>query len=415
MAKILAVSPLAPLQQPNLPPLAGVTLGSVYAGLRYQPGRNDVLLVTLPQGTVCAGVFTRSLTASPAVHASRDALASSGGQARALIVAAGNSIAGTGLGGHHACAEIAAEAGRLIGCTADHIQFAATGVIGEPFPAAKLIAALPAARAAASTTDWPRAAQTICTTDTFPKLVTRTLEIDGKTVTLNGFIKGSGMIQPNMATMLGFVFTDAAIDSGVLQSLLGAISDRTFNCITVDSDTSTSDTILAFATGRADNDLIMDADSSAAGKFAGTLESICLEMAKLVVRDGEGAQKFITVNVTGAASFESARTIGLSIANSPLMKTAIAGEDANWGRVVMAVGKAGEPINAYGLSVAFGGTVICEHGMRVENFDEAPVLAHLQTRDIMIDVDVGAGTASATVYTCDLTHGYISINADYRS
>jgi glutamate N-acetyltransferase / amino-acid N-acetyltransferase len=415
MAKDLPVSPLAPTSVQVLSPLGGVWLGSTYAGLRYKPGRNDVLLVTLPAGTACAGVFTKSLTASPAVQACKQALAASGGTARALIVAAGNSIAGTGLAGHHACAEIAAAAARQLGCTADQIQFAATGVIGEPFPTAALLAALPAAQSVASPSDWPVAAQTICTTDTFPKLVTRSLVIDGKPVTLNGFIKGSGMIQPNMATMLGFVFTDAAIAPVVLQQLLSESANRTFNCITVDSDTSTSDTVLAFATGMAGNIQIDDVNSDAAKQFSIALMAVCLELARLVVRDGEGAQKFITVTVNGAASFESARVIGLCIANSPLLKTAIAGEDANWGRVIMAVGKSYEPINADKVSVAFGGTLICRHGMRVEGYDEAPVAAHLKTSDIVIDVNVGAGDATATVYTCDLTHGYISINADYRS
>jgi glutamate N-acetyltransferase / amino-acid N-acetyltransferase len=415
MSKGLPVSPLAPASLPTAPVLPGVALGSTYAALRYKPGRDDLLLVTLPEGTACAGVFTRSLTASPAVHACRDALVASGGRARALIVAAGNSIAGTGLGGHHACAEIVADAGRQLGCPATEVLFAATGVIGEPFPTPKLLAALPDALAATDQDGWARAAQTICTTDTYPKLFTDTAQISGRDVRMTGFIKGSGMIQPNMATMLGFIFTDAAIAPEVLQTLLRDISDRTFNCITVDSDTSTSDTVLAFATGTAGNPIISDINSPEAKSFAQMLEKTCLALAQLVVKDGEGAQKFITIHVSGAASFESARKIGLSIANSPLMKTAIAGEDANWGRVIMAVGKAGEPIDAYGLSVGFGGTTICQRGMRVENYDETPVIAHLKTRDIVIDVDVGAGDAQATVYTCDLTHGYISINADYRS
>ncbi len=411
MAKDLPLSPLAPAGLPDVPPLPGIALGATYAALRYKPGRDDLLLVTLPAGTAAAGVFTRSATASPAVHACTQALAASGGRARALIVAAGNSIAGTGVGGHFDCAVITAEAARLLGCSAPEVLFAATGVIGEPFPVDKLLAALPAAHAAGDPAGWARAAKAICTTDTFPKLLTaRTAE----GATLSGFIKGSGMIQPNMATMLGFIFTDAAIAPELLQTMLRAAADRTFNCITVDSDTSTSDTVLAFATGT-HGQQIDDAGSAPAKSFAGALEKLCLDMAQLVVRDGEGAQKFITVNVSGAQSFDSARTIGLSIANSPLLKTAIAGEDANWGRVVMAVGKAGEPINAYNLSVAFGGTMICQRGMRVLDYDEAPVVAHLKTRDIVIDVHVGAGDASASVYTCDLTHGYISINADYRS
>jgi glutamate N-acetyltransferase/amino-acid N-acetyltransferase len=415
MSKGLPVSPLAPADTPIAPALPGIALGSTYAALRYKPGRNDLLLVTLPAGTACAGVFTRSLTASPAVHACREALAASGGRARALIVAAGNSIAGTGAGGHTACSEIVTTAGHQLGCPAEEVMFAATGVIGEPFPTAKLLASLSAAQAAAHAQGWGEAAQTICTTDTYPKLVTDTLRVSGTDIRITGFIKGSGMIQPNMATMLGFIFTDAAIAPDVLQTLLQHASDRSFNCITVDSDTSTSDTILAFATGTAGNSLISDIDSIDVKSFAQLLEKTCLALAQLVVRDGEGAQKFITINVSGAVSFDSARIIGLSIANSPLMKTAIAGEDANWGRVVMAVGKAGEPIDAGALSVAFGGITICRHGTRVAGYDEAPVAAHLKTRDIVIDVDVGVGSAHASVYTCDLTHGYININADYRS
>jgi glutamate N-acetyltransferase / amino-acid N-acetyltransferase len=416
MAKDLPPSPLAPGNFPNILPVSGVDLGVAYAGIRYAAGRNDLLVVTMPAGTSVAGVFTKSLTASPAVHWCRDAIANSQGQARALIVAAGNSIAGTGAAGAHATRAICQATAQAVGCTIDEVQFGATGVIGEPFPVEKLVAALPAALAARSSTGWAAAANAIRTTDTFAKGVCRIAKIDGREVVLAGFIKGSGMIQPNMATMLGYIFTNAALPPGVLQAVLRDASETTFNCITVDSDTSTSDTVLAFATGQnARHDAVTDPADPRLASFKAEFTALCLDLAHLVVKDGEGAQKFITVHVSGARDFASARILGLSIANSPLVKTAIAGADANWGRIVMAVGKAGEPIDPDKLSVAFGGTVICRNGMRVTGYDEAPVVEHIRGRHVRIDVDVGVGSGEATVYTCDLTHGYISINGDYRS
>jgi glutamate N-acetyltransferase/amino-acid N-acetyltransferase len=289
-----------------------------------------------------------------------------------------------------------------------------TGVIGVPLPTDKARAGIEAALKA-EPCGWEAAANTIGTTDTFAKGALAKAVIDGRTVTLGAIIKGSGMIAPDMATMLGYVFTDAAVEPAFLQQLLSAANQRTFSCITVDSDTSTSDTVLAFATGAAGNAPLVSFDSAGADAFAAALEDVCRQMAHLVVRDGEGAQKFIAVTVSGAVSDESARKVGLAIANSPLVKTAIAGEDANWGRVVMAVGKAGEPADRDRLSIGFGGTWCAREGQPLADYDEAPVAAHLKGQDITIEVDLGLGSGRATVWTCDLTHGYISINADYRS
>ncbi len=411
MAQITQISPFAPAQFPALPALAGVEISVVYAALRYKPGRNDALLVRLAAGTTMAGVFTRSRTASAAVLRSREAMQASGGHARALVVAAGNSVAGTGQHGDAACREIMAATATLVGCEPAEVQFGATGVIGEPFPTGRLLAALPDCQPG----DWEAAARTIATTDTYPKGAVRTATIGGVRVTLVGIVKGSGMVAPNIATMLGYIFTDAWLPHAVLQPCLAEASDKSFNCITVDSDTSTSDTILAFATGAAGNPAIATADDPALAGFRAALDALCLDLAHQVVKDGEGAQKFITVRVTGAASDADARTLGMAIANSPLVKTAIAGGDANWGRIVMALGKAGPVIDPDNLRVAFGGIAICARSQRVDGYDEAPVAAHLAGREIGIDVDVGVGSGAATVYTCDLTHGYIAINADYRS
>ncbi|MFN5779175.1 MAG: bifunctional glutamate N-acetyltransferase/amino-acid acetyltransferase ArgJ, partial [Novosphingobium sp.] len=294
------------------------------------------------------------------------------------------------------------------------VLICSTGVIGVPLPKDKAKAGIEAALLA-EPCDWQAATETIGTTDTFAKGAMAKAVVDGRTVTLGAIIKGSGMIAPDMATMLGYIFTDAAAEPGFLQALLSAANQRTFSCITVDSDTSTSDTVLAFATGAAGNAPLTSFDSAGADAFAAALEDVCRQMAHLVVRDGEGAQKFIAVTVSGAVSDESARKVGLAIANSPLVKTAIAGEDANWGRVVMAVGKAGEPADRDRLSIGFGGTWAAREGQPLADYDEAPVAAHLKGQDISIEVDLGLGEGRATVWTCDLTHGYISINADYRS
>jgi glutamate N-acetyltransferase/amino-acid N-acetyltransferase len=287
-------------------------------------------------------------------------------------------------------------------------------VIGVPLPRDKAQAGIAAALDAPDCS-WEEAAATIGTTDTFSKGAVATAVLGGKTVTLAGIIKGSGMIAPDMATMLGYIFTDAAVDAAFLQQCLSAANTDTFSCITVDSDTSTSDTVLAFATGKAGNPPLASFDDPGADAFAAALHDVCRQLAQLVVRDGEGAQKFIAVSVTGAVSDESARKVGLAVANSPLVKTAIAGEDANWGRVVMAVGKAGEPADRDKLSIGFGGTWAAKEGQPLADYDEKPVAAHLKGREIDIQVDLGLGEGRAIVWTCDLTHGYIAINADYRS
>ena len=336
------------------------------------------------------------------------------GQARALVVNAGNSNAFTGNRGRAAVEAIAARTAQHVGCQPSDVFVASTGVIGVPLPIDKAEAGLDAAFTA-TPCDWLAVAETIGTTDTYPKGAMTTAIVDGRTVTLVGIIKGSGMIAPDLATMLGFIFTDAAVAPGFLQGALAAANGKTFSCITVDGDTSTSDTVLAFATGAAGNDPIESSDSAGADAFAAALADLCRQLAMLVVRDGEGATKLIEIAVEGADSDRSAHRIAMSIANSPLVKTAIAGEDANWGRVVMAVGKAGEPAERDRLSIRFGDTQVAQAGLAVEGYDEAPVAAHLKGQHIEIGVDIGLGDGTATVWTCDLTHGYISINADYRS
>jgi glutamate N-acetyltransferase/amino-acid N-acetyltransferase len=374
--------------------------------------RCDLTYVELARGTSVAGVLTRSRCASPEVDWCRAALVL--GQARALVVNAGNSNAFTGNRGRVAVEAIVARTAAHLGCQPSDVFVASTGVIGTALPIPKAEAGLDAAFVA-DPCDWETFAETISTTDTFPKGAVTQAAVDGRTVNLVGVIKGSGMIMPDMATMLGFIFTDAAVDPAWLQSALSAANVKSFSCITVDSDTSTSDTVLAFATGVAGNAPIARDVDPGADAFRAALNDLCLQLAHLVVRDGEGASKFIAIEVTGAESDESAHRIGLSVANSPLVKTAIAGEDANWGRVVMAVGKAGEPAERDKLSIRFGETQVARDGLAVEGYDEAPVAAHLKGQEISIGVDLGLSDGRATVWTCDLTHGYISINADYRS
>ncbi len=404
-------SPLAPDRFPDLPAIAGVTLRVARAGYKNW-GRCDLTLAQLDPGTSVAGVTTTSKCPSPEVEWCRKALTL--GHARALVVNAGNANAFTGERGRVAVEAIVARVAAQIGCQPSDVFVASTGVIGTALPIPKAEAGLDAAFDAPPC-NWEDAANTIGTTDTFPKGATTSAIVDGRTVKLTGIIKGSGMIAPDMATMLGFIFTDAAVEPAFLQAALSDANRSSFSCITVDSDTSTSDTVLAFATGKAGNTPLVDADSSGADAFRAALRDLCLQLAHLVVRDGEGATKFIRIDVTGAESDKSAHRIALSIANSPLVKTAIAGEDANWGRVVMAVGKAGEPADRDRLSIRFGTTQVAREGLAVEGYDEAPVAAHLKGQEIDIGVDLGLGDGRATVWTCDLTHGYISINADYRS
>jgi len=359
-----------------------------------------------------AGVFTRNVCCSSEVELGRENVRR--GPARALVVNAGNSNAFPGYRGREAVEQIMAQVAEHLGCAKEEVFVSSTGVIGVPLPKDKAREGV-AAVLDSGPCSWLEAANTIGTTDTFPKGACTQAVVGGKTVTLAAIIKGSGMIAPDMATMLGYIFTDAVIDPAFLQQLLSAANERTFSCITVDSDTSTSATVLAFATGKAGNPPLTGFDSPGADAFAAALHDVCRQLAHLVVRDGEGAQTFISIEVTGAVSDESARRIGLAIANSPLVKTAIAGEDANWGRVVMAVGKAGEPADRDRLSIGFGGVWAAREGQPLADYDETPVAAHLKTREIDILVDIGLGDGRATVWTCDLTHGYISINADYRS
>lgn len=404
-------SPLAPEHFPDLPPVAGVTLRTARAGYKAWD-RDDLLLMTFDQGTTVAGVTTRSACPSPEVEICRQHLPQ--GQARALVVSAGNSNAFTGAAGRAATDAVVGTAATAIGCAPEAVFVSATGVIGVPLPIDKAQAGLMAALHN-EPADWQAAANAILTTDTFAKGAVARIDADGTPVTLVGIAKGSGMIAPDMATMLAYVVTDAAISASALQHALTEANLTSFSCITVDSDTSTSDTLLAFATGAAGNAPITDLSSAAGRAFAAALRSVCLDLALQIVRDGEGASKLIAVHVIGAVSDDSAFRIAQSIANSPLVKTAIAGEDANWGRVVMAVGKAGEPADRDRLGIAFGGITVAANGAIVPGYDEAPVAAHLRGSEIRIDVTIGLGDGQATVWTCDLTHGYISINADYRS
>ncbi|ANK13396.1 bifunctional glutamate N-acetyltransferase/amino-acid acetyltransferase ArgJ [Erythrobacter neustonensis] len=396
---------------PALPAIAGVTLRVARA--RYKTwDRCDLTIAELAEGTSAAGVFTKSACASSEVELGREAVKL--GRARALVVNAGNSNAFTGWRGRAAVEAIRAQVSGALGCGLDDVFVSSTGVIGVPLPIDKAEAGI-AAALNAQPCGWEDAANAIGTTDTFTKGAGAAAMIGPYRVELAGIIKGSGMIAPDMATMLGYVFTDADVAPAFLQEALERANAATFSCITVDGDTSTSDTVMAFATGKAGNPRIENWDSAGADAFAAALTDVCRQLAQLVVRDGEGARKFITIRVSGAASDASARTIGLAIANSPLVKTAIAGEDANWGRVVMAVGKAGEPADRDRLSIAFGGVWAARNGVPVEDYDEAPVAAHLKGEEIDIAVDLGLGDGHAIVWTCDLTHGYIAINADYRS
>ena len=404
-------SPLAPASFPELPPIAGVRIAVARA--RYKDwDRCDLTFARFDVGTTVAGVTTKSKCPSPEVEWCRAALPL--GTARALVVNAGNSNAFTGDRGRAAVEALVARIAGHLGCQPSDIFPASTGVIGVPLPIDKSEAGVEAAFTAPPAS-WEEAATAISTTDTFPKGAVQHAMLGEHKVNLVGIVKGSGMIMPDMATMLGFIFTDAAVEPAFLQKMLSAANARSFSCITVDSDTSTSDTVLAFATGKVGNPPLASWDDAGADAFQAALTALCTELAQLVVRDGEGASKFISITVEGAESDASAHRVAMSVANSPLVKTAIAGEDANWGRVVMAVGKAGEPAERDKLSIRFGATQVAREGLAVEGYDEAPVAAHLKGQEVDIGVDLGIGNGRATVWTCDLTHGYISINADYRS
>lgn len=407
----IPVSPLA-VSLPELPPVAGVRFGATAAGIRYQ-GRTDLVMAAFSPGTTVAGVFTRNLCPGAPVDWCRAAL--SGGHARGLVVNAGNANVFTGKAGLEASKATATAAGKLLGVPAKQIFIASTGVIGEQLPVERITAALPALSEQLDENGWEAAARGMMTTDTFPKAATRVAQIGETKVRITGIAKGSGMIAPDMATMLCFIATDAKIPAHALQRALGRGVDRSFNCTTVDSDTSTSDTVLLFATGQAQHVKVPEDGGRVLNDFTAKLNEILLDLALQVIRDGEGAQKLVRIDVTGAVTAKSAKRVAMAIANSPLVKTAIAGEDANWGRIVMAVGKAGEPADRDKLSVGVGGTWMAREGGVVEGYDEAPVVAHMKGREIEIAVDLGLKKGHATVWTCDLTHGYIDINGSYRS
>jgi glutamate N-acetyltransferase/amino-acid N-acetyltransferase len=407
------ISPLAPETLASLPPLAGLRLAARECGVRYK-GRRDVMLMELAPGSTIAGTLTRSLTCSAPVDTCRRHL--KGGRARAILVNAGNANAFTGKAGQQSVARCLDAAAKALDCARREIFIASTGVIGEPLKDERITAGLPDLVKDLSAGAWDDAARAIMTTDTFPKVATRKARIGDAVVTINGIAKGSGMIAPDMATMLAFVATDARIPAAILDDLLQKGVRRSFNCITVDGDTSTSDTLLLVATGRGPrHPKPGPAGDPLLKEFRAALFSLLVDLAVQVVKDGEGASKLVTIDVSGAASTGAARRIGLAIANSPLVKTAIAGEDANWGRIVMAVGKSGEKADRDRLSIGIGGTEITRDGQRRPDYDETPVAAHIKGRDIRISVDVGIGRGKARVWTCDLTHRYIEINADYRS
>ena len=412
-AQATLTSPLAPRIFASLPPLAGVRLATGQAGIKYRE-RTDVLLAVLAPGTQVAGVFTQSKTASAPVDWCRKQLV--GGTGRVLVVNSGNANAFTGRLGAEAVRLVSESASAAVGCRAQEVFVASTGVIGEPLPHGKITKILAQLADSGAAGHWRAAAEAIMTTDTYPKLATATAFIDGHRVTINGIAKGSGMIAPDMATMLSFVFTDANLPAVILQPLLVEAAQRSFNCITVDSDTSTSDTLLLFATGKGGaHPAITRANDKRLDPFREKLNAVLLDLALQVVKDGEGATKLIQVDVAGAQTNEAAKKIALAIANSPLVKTAIAGGDANWGRVVMAIGKAGEAADRDKLRIMFGSHVVAEKGERAAGYDEALATKAVSGPEVAISVDVGVGKGRARVWTCDLTDGYIRINGSYRS
>jgi glutamate N-acetyltransferase/amino-acid N-acetyltransferase len=413
-----AVSPFAPDRFPVLPPIAGVRLSSGAAGVRYK-SRADVMLAELAPGSVIAGTFTRSETRSAPVLWCQERVAElaakPSGKKLAIVVNSGNANAFTGRHGRQAVEAVMKATGKVLGTLTGNVFMASTGVIGEPLPAERVTAKLEELATALSPDGLEGAARAIMTTDTFPKGASAVVDLDGVPVTISGFAKGSGMIAPDMGTMLVFIFTDAAIDQAVLQTAVRELTDNSFNAITVDSDTSTSDTLLVGATGKADMAPISSRSDPRYRAFHGALGEVMRDLAIQVVKDGEGASKIIAITVTGAKSARAARKIGLAIANSPLVKTAIAGEDPNWGRVVMAVGKSGEAADRDKLSISFGDILVAENGWVSPAYSEELGAAYMKRDELEIGVDVGIGAGRATVWTCDLTHGYIEINADYRS
>ena len=415
------VSPLAPTDVPDMPVIAGVKLATAAAGIRYQ-GRTDVLLAVMDKGTTVAGVFTQSKCPSAPVEWCRAKLSrgrsSKGGFARALVVNSGNANAFTGKTGRQATTLTASIAAKALGCSPNEVFLASTGVIGEPLDATKFNGVLGTLAETAAPGEWMDAAKAIMTTDTFPKVATATVKLGKAKVIISGMAKGAGMIAPDMATMLAFVFTDAPIAAGALQSLLQSGVEDTFNAVTIDGDTSTSDTLLAFATGTAAANgapKISRASDPRLKAFTKAFRAVLADLAEQVARDGEGARKLVEIIVDGATSKASARKIAMSVANSPLVKTAIAGEDANWGRVVMAVGKAGEPANRDKLAISFNGIRVASRGARDPSYDEAKVSRAMKNPKIQIKIGLGLGKGRDRVLTCDLTKEYVAINGDYRS
>ncbi|MET4197829.1 bifunctional glutamate N-acetyltransferase/amino-acid acetyltransferase ArgJ [Bradyrhizobium sp. LA6.12] len=410
-----SVSPLAPKTVPDMPVIAGVRLATAEAGIRYK-NRTDVLLAVMDKGTAVAGVFTRSKCPSAPVEWCRAKL--KGGKARALVVNSGNANAFTGKTGRSSTALTAKIAAKAVGCSEGEIFLASTGVIGEPLDATKFDGVLGRLAETAESGDYLAAAKAIMTTDTFPKVATATVKLGKAKVTINGMAKGAGMIAPDMATMLSFIFTDAPIAPGALQALLKSGVEDTFNAVTIDGDTSTSDTLLAFATGAAAEHgapKISRASDPRLKAFVKAFNQVLANLSEQVARDGEGARKLVEITVEGAKTKASARKIAMSIANSPLVKTAIAGEDANWGRVVMAVGKAGEPADRDKLSISFNGIRVAKSGARDPSYDEAQVSEAMKAPEIAIKVSLGLGKGRDRVLTCDLTKEYVAINGDYRS
>ncbi|MAM13436.1 MAG: bifunctional ornithine acetyltransferase/N-acetylglutamate synthase [Rhizobiaceae bacterium] len=408
-----AISPLAPKSYPPMPPIDGLRIATAAAGIKYK-GRTDVMMMIFDETAAVAGLFTKSKCPSAPVDFCRANLA--GGRARVLVVNSGNANAFTGKKGAEATALTARTAAEAAGCAESDVFLASTGVIGEPLDASKFASVLSSMAGDASADLWLEAAKAIMTTDTYPKVATRGAEIDGVSVTLNGIAKGAGMIAPDMATMLSFIATDAAVSAGALQQLLAEGVGASFNAVTVDSDTSTSDTVLAFATGKAPGqDMVTDGSDPRLDDFRAALHALMQDLALQIVRDGEGARKMVTVRVTGAEDDRAANVIARSIANSPLVKTAVAGEDANWGRVVMAVGKAGEKADRDRLAIWFGDIRVAVNGERDPDYSEEFASAVMREDEITIRADIGLGEGQATIYTCDLTKEYVAINGDYRS
>ena len=402
------ISPLAPSNFPDLPNIDGVRFASAAAGVKY-PNRTDVMLASLARGATIAGVFTRSATRAASVLDCQDKIGGDMSKGAAILVNSGNANAFTGGMGKASVDRICSAVAAQLNIPAEAVFTSSTGVIGEVLPDQKITDCLEQLTASLSSAALEEAARAIMTTDTFPKGASRTLQINGRPVTISGFAKGSGMIAPDMATMLVYIFTDAKISQPDLQALLGELTNQTFNCISVDSDTSTSDALICAATGMSGVDVTQNQD------FTDGLKQVMLDLAHQVVKDGEGATKFVTVEVTGAKNDADARKVAISIANSPLVKTAIAGEDPNWGRIVMAVGKSGAEADRDRLSIWFGPHLVAENGWVAPSYTEEAGASYMQQAELIIRTDLGVGTAQTTVWTCDLTHGYIEINADYRS